>query len=243
MSNVMPTPGTEVIIPTPASPERKPRKAAQPAGGPPETPAAAPATAPVSVGSAPTDTGLNLLDLLEGASGTASPPIEMVRLGTDETAVILFTPRGERVHVHYCQEPEIGGYVRCNGTGCTLCAIGRRKDERILIPVYLPAAGAIGVLPVSPVLRPHALFPQLGAILKVGKPLVAFIQRDREKFKVSTTEIGQDVDAGETAIKAFMADFAAGRVKLLSVIATYSNEQFAEIPAIARMLALKGGTR
>lgn len=186
---------------------------------------------------------VNLLALLEanaqGSAGTG-PALEIVRLGADQTPIIPFTPNAERIAVHYCSEPEISGYVQCNGSGCSLCKIGRRRDERLLIPVYLPASGVVGVLPVSPALRPHALFPQLAAVLKAAKPMVAFVARDRDRYTVSTAEIGPDVDAGEVQIKAFLAEQTAGRGKLSNVIATYANDQLAGVPAIARMLALRG---
>lgn len=210
---------------------------------------APPAPAPEPTNSGPVrpadeqGASVDLLALLEAGTqgtGSAGPALEVVRLGPDETPIIPFTSKAERVTLHYCTEPEITGYVQCNGAGCSLCRIGRRRDERLLIPVYLPAAGVVGVLPVSPALRPHALFPQLASVLRADKPMVAFIARDRDKYTVSTAAIGPDTDAGEGAIKAFLAEQAAGRVKLSTVMATFSNEQLAGVPAIARMLALKG---
>lgn len=183
---------------------------------------------------------LALLDAGTESGNTAGAVLEVVRLGPDETPIIPFTPKAERIAVHYCSEPEINGYAQCNGTNCVLCKIGRRRDERLLIPVYLPAAGTVGVLPVSPALRPHALFPQLAGVLKAGKPMVAFVSRDRDRYTVSTAAIGPDTDAGETVIRAFLTEQAAGRVKLSTVIASFTNEQLAGVPAVARMLALKG---
>lgn len=214
---------------------------------PPE-PAAAVAPLPVpeptnSNSVHPDDGSVDLLALLDASTqsvGTSGPVLEVVRLGTDETPIIPFTSKGERVAVHYCAEPEINGYVQCNGTGCALCKIGKRRDERLLIPVYLPAAAAVGVLPISPALRPHALFPQLAAVLKADKPMVAFVSRDRDRYTVSTAAIGPDTDAGDATIKAFLTEQAAGRIKLSSVMATFTNEQLAGVPAVARMLALRG---
>lgn len=183
---------------------------------------------------------LALLDAGTQGTGPMGPVLEVVRLGSDETPLIPFTSKAERVTLHYCNEPEINGYVQCNGTGCALCKIGKRRDERLLIPVYLPAAAAVGVLPISPALRPHALFPQLAAVLKADKPMVAFVSRDRDRYTVSTAAIGPDTDAGDATIKAFLTEQAAGRIKLSSVMATFTNEQLAGVPAVARMLALRG---
>ncbi len=82
---------------------------------------------------------VNLLDLVANES-VESPP-EVIRLGSDETAIIPFTPHSMSVDLHYCQETEINGYVVCNGPDCVLCRIGRKKDQRLLLPVYLPTAG------------------------------------------------------------------------------------------------------
>ena len=63
---------------------------------------------------------MDLLTLLEAGTqgtGTAGPVLEVVRLGPDETPIIVFTSKAERVTLHYCNESEINGYVQCNGRG------------------------------------------------------------------------------------------------------------------------------
>src|SRR4051794_3355137 len=89
----------------------------------------------------------------------AVPPIGLVRLDASEIAVIPFTPEMVQVQLHYCDQAELRGYLQCNGPGCALCRAGRSRDERALLPVYLPATQCVGVLAISPSSRPGALRP------------------------------------------------------------------------------------
>lgn len=181
---------------------------------------------------------VNLLDV--AAAEAAESLLEMVRLGNDETAIIPFTADSEAVDLHYCSETEINGYVVCNGPDCVLCRIGRKRDQRLLLPVYLPAAGCIGILPVSRSLRPFALLPQISNVLKAGKPMVMFVTREGAKYTVSTAELRMDVDGGEVAIRRFLDDYEAGLHVLAAVYPLIDNEQLASIEEIARMMSLKG---
>jgi len=181
---------------------------------------------------------VNLLDV--AAAETVEPLLEIVRLGPDETAIITFTADSEAVDLHYCPETELNGYVICNGPDCVLCRTGRKRDQKLLLPVYLPAAGCIGILPVSRSLRPFALLPQIFNVLKAEKPLVMFVTRDGAKFSVSTAELQTDVDGGEATIKRFLDEYTAGNHALAAVYPRIDNEQLAAVEEIARMLALKG---
>jgi hypothetical protein len=184
---------------------------------------------------------VNLLDVAAGES--VEPSLEVVRLASDETAIIPFTANSEEVDLHYCQETELNGYVICNGNGCVLCRIGRKREERLLLPVYLPAKGCVGILPVSRSLRPFALLPQVTNVLKSEKPMVMFVARVGAKYSVSTAELPEDVDGGEAAIKQFHEDYEAGIVNLSSVYPKIENEQLADVEEIGRMMALKGMNR
>lgn len=181
---------------------------------------------------------VNLLDV--AAAETNESLLEVVRLGSDETAIIAFTAESEPIDLHYCSETEINSYVVCNGPDCILCRIGRKRDERLLLPVYLPASGCVGILPVSRSLRPYALLPQITNVLKAGKPMVMFVTRDAAKYTVSTTELQKDVDGGEAAIKQFRDDYESGLLRLSSVYPSIDNEQLANVEEIARMMTLKG---
>jgi len=182
----------------------------------------------------------NILDLV--SDEPSNFPLERVRLSGDETALIPITTSSLSVDLHYCQEIEIKDSVICNGDGCVLCKIGRKKDSKLLLPVYLPTADQVGVLPVSKSLRPFSLLPQIARGLKAGKPFVMFVVRDGMKFTVSTSELQDDVYCGEKVIRGFLEDFKAGLVDLTSVYPRIDNEELAGIDEIARMMALKGGT-
>lgn len=181
---------------------------------------------------------VNLLDV--AAAENSESLLETVRLGSDETAIIPFTADSEAVELHYCSETEINGYVICNDPDCALCRIGRKREQRLLLPVYLPAAGSIGILPVSRSLRPFALLPQISNVLKAGRPMVMFVTREGTKFTVSTAELRKDVDGGEAVIRRFLDDYEAGLHCLAAVYPRIDNEQLASVEEIARMMSLKG---
>jgi hypothetical protein len=180
---------------------------------------------------------VNLLDVAAAEPGESL--LEVVRLGSDETAIIPFTADSEAVDLHYCSETEINSYVICNGPDCVLCRIGRKRDQRLLLPVYLPASGGVGILPVSRSLRPFALLPQISNVLKADKPMVMFVTREGAKYIVSTAELQKDVDGGEAAIRRFLDDYEAGLHDLTSVYPRIDNEELAAVEEIGRMMALK----
>jgi hypothetical protein len=181
---------------------------------------------------------VNLLDVV--AAEATESMLEVIRLGSDETAIIPFTGDSEAVDLHYCSETEINSYMICNGPSCVLCRIGRKRDQRLLLPVYLPAAGCVGILPVSRSLRPFALLPQISNVLKANKPMVLFVTREGAKYTVSTAELQKDVDGGEIAIRRFLDDYEAGLHVLADVYPRIDNEQLANVEEIARMMSLKG---
>lgn len=181
---------------------------------------------------------VNLLDV--ASEEPIESHIELVRIGNDEVAVIPFTADGVAVDLHYCQETEINSYVICNGPDCLLCRIGRKQDSRILLPVYLPTAGYIGVLPVSRLMRPHALFPQILPALSSGKNVVLFITRQMAKYTVSMNELNEDSDGGEEVIEQFTIDYNARHYDLTSVYLRVDNKALSEVSEISKMMALKG---
>ena len=179
------------------------------------------------------------VNVLDALGGDLEPVLERVRLDETETAIITFTHKGEEVSIHYCEEPEICDSVLCLGTECLLCRIGKKRDERLLLPVYRPTARCIAVLPLSRSLRPRGLLPQLAPLLEQNKPSLAFILRHGHKYTVSTSDLPEDVDAGETLIQEFLTNYAAGNFELASVYPRLTNEQLASVPAIDEMARLK----
>ena len=183
-------------------------------------------------------TEINILDAL---TGDAEPTLELIRLDESDLALVFFTPKSVKVTVHYCHESEIRGYAHCLENDCVLCRIGRRRDDRYLLPAYLPAAGTVGVLPVPTSLRPNALLPQLAPILEADKPMVAFVtRRDRSKYTVTSAELPDAASGGEHLIKKFLEDYEKGEVQLDSIFQRLENKQLASVSEIAEMMKLKG---
>ena len=181
---------------------------------------------------------VNLLDVV--ANESMEQTHDLVRLGNDEIAIIPFTAEGQKVDIHYCPETEINSYIVCNGPDCVLCRIGRKRDQRMLLPVYVPTAGCVGILPVSRSLRPYALLPQISNGLKAGKPMVMFVTRDGGKYTVSTAELQKDVDSGEAAIRRFLEEYEDGQHDLTAVYPRIHNAELANVEGIGRMMQLKG---
>jgi hypothetical protein len=181
---------------------------------------------------------VNLLDMV--ADNSVDSILEVVKLDDNETAIIPFTAEGEKAELHYCSEDEIKGYVHCNGPGCVLCRIGRKLEKRSMLPVYLPMAGYVAILLVSPSRRPYSLLPQITNILKSDKPMVAFVTRAGFKYTVSQVELKDDEDGGEAVIQRFLDEYEAGLHDLSTVCQSIENDELANIESISRMLKLKG---
>lgn len=182
------------------------------------------------------------INLLELENNDVSAPIEIVKLGENETPVIPFTPEGEALALHYCEETELKGYVRCNGKGCPLCRIGRKVDQRIVLPVYMPTSGVIGALLVPTTRTPHALLPQLLNSVRSGRREVVFIKREAAKYTVTSRPLADGEQDGAKQIKDFLQKEKNGEIQLEQLVNTLSNEDLTEIPGIARHLELKGIT-
>ena len=168
-------------------------------------------------------------------------PFELVRFNGREVAVMPFTSTSVLAKLHYIDEAEARGYVHCNGADCVLCRLGRPAEERALLPVYLPAQQAIGVISISPSSRPGALRPQLLPLLRSGKSLVVFIKKaDPMNFAVGSSEVGPAAFRCDRLIEDFQRKLEAGELDLTSVYPRLSNEALARVPGINAMLRLKG---
>ena len=181
---------------------------------------------------------VNIFDAMQAVEEDAR--LEVVRIGQDEVIVVPFCQSVKKVQVHYCQEPDIQGYVPHLGSDCILCRAGKRLETRHLLPVYQPLDRLVGVLSVSLSLRPLALWPQLAPVLKADQPMVVFIERDRDQFTVTAQELTDDMDSGEAIVEQFKAELEAGTVDLASVYPARTNDQLREVPEIANRLRLKG---
>jgi hypothetical protein len=172
---------------------------------------------------------------------------QAVRLGASQTALVPFLDAMQMVKLHFVDEPEINGYIKCNqdaedggGAGCVLCLAGQKMDEKGLLPVYSPATRSIAILPIGLSSHPGALRPQVMPILRSGKRVAMLVHKpDRMKFEVSVVELMDGMDDGAAVIKAFLRRLEAGEVELGSIYPRLDNRDLAAIPRIANLLKLE----
>jgi hypothetical protein len=188
---------------------------------------------------------INLLALgNELASGAPQDStLKVIKLDENEAAIIPFTQDGERVLLHYLEDAEYRGYLRHNENDCILCRIGRKLQEQILLPFFLPVSREIAILAASTTMRPKSLLPQLQNLLRSDKRMVLFIHRDRDLYTISSRELPPDVSDGADIIKDFIEAYRENRISLADVYPLLTNEQLANLPGIAAILKLKGFDR
>lgn len=182
------------------------------------------------------------VDLKNFVNPTTDTVLESVRLNESETPLIFFTTEGQSVQLHFCSEPDIKGYNHCNGEDCILCKIGKKVEEKIMIPVYHAAEERVGTLLISTTMTPHALMPQLAPIWESENLQIVFISRSGGKYTVNHRDLAPGVDAGESIIKRFSEQLDAGEIDITSVYSRISNDLLAEVPEISRHMAMKGIT-
>ncbi len=171
----------------------------------------------------------------------AAEPVRLVRLDANELPVVPFTSDTTPVKVHYCDQPEVRGYVRCNGQGCVLCLAGREPDERLLLPVYLPTAQSVAVLPLSRASYPGALLPQVKPALQAPERCVLLIRKsDRTAYRVKKIALRAGLDDGAQAVAQFQQRWQADEVDLAAAYLQLDNRDLAQLPGVAAMLRLKG---
>jgi hypothetical protein len=183
---------------------------------------------------------MKILNIMDMEDHPESSKLEQLKLNYNETPVVTFTGEFGEIHLHYCNEPEYNGYVPCNGEGCVLCRIGRKPDERYLLPVYSVLTDAVAVLVISSSRIPQALYPQLTPILKMEKNQLIFITRlDWVRYKVIHRELAPDVFINDAAIKKFVeAEDRYSQIE--SIFPRFDNSTLKEFHDVNRMLKLKG---
>lgn len=171
----------------------------------------------------------------------ANEPLEIVRLNASDMIVVPFTAEAVQARLHYCEDPEVRGYVHCNGPKCVLCLAGRAVDERVLFPVYLPATRSVAVLPVSPASRPGSLRPQILPALRSPTRVALVIRKpDQARFDVRKIDLKPGMDDGAAVIKAFLKRYESGEVDLESIYVRMPDRELASISGVAAILAFKG---
>jgi hypothetical protein len=191
---------------------------------------------------------VNALDLWDAESGPGGPPpnVPVVRTDGNERLLVVFTADVVRVELHYLDGADLRGYVHCNGQGCTLCRIGRQKDQRDLLPVYSVEESAVAVLPVPPNQRPAALRPLLAPVLRRlldgGPPVLVALRRlDMGKFSLAILPLPDTLrDVVAEAVAAFRSQLEAGAVDLAGAFQRLSNAELAAVPQVALVLRARG---
>jgi hypothetical protein len=184
---------------------------------------------------------VDLLEAWADKSDDVDVPIPLIRIDENEIPLIPFSTEGIVVHLHYCKEAEIQGYVRCNGTDCLLCRVGRKREDRYLLPVYAPTSRSVGVLAISSSSRPGSLRPQLLPSLRSSRRVVWLIRRiDRVEFRVTTVDLRDDIDDGAEIIADFVGRWKAGRVDLKAVYQRLDDRDLAAVPGVASLMKIKG---
>ena len=182
----------------------------------------------------------------EGEAGHAPLALAEIRLDQNERLLVPFTTDVVEVQTHYLDYPSLRGYVRCNGSGCLLCRVGRQPERRDLLPVYDVIGGAVGVLPVSPNLRPHGLRPQLTPVLRRLKDnervLIAVRKPDRGRYRVTPLPLPDGAADGAGKIAEFLKQFGAGAIDLSSIYQKLTDEELKAVPEIATALKARGIT-
>lgn len=180
-----------------------------------------------------------------GGDGGATPTaggLQLVRLSRDRLIGVAFTMEGTEVMLHYCPEPELNGYVQCNGDECALCLCGKEGRTRFLIPLYLPAYDAVHVLAVSQSMAPGSLLPQLQAIFQSQSnqwPLMLFLSKvSNFEFSIIPHPTAGAKFQGHPTINAFVERFQSNREILSSVFPKIENAALSMVPEIKRILNL-----
>jgi hypothetical protein len=188
----------------------------------------------------PTSKRVNLLDEINMTPNGAERPT-LIRFDSNETPVLPFTPEGDRVEVHFVDDPDFRGYLRCNGPDCLLCRIGRSTQTQTLLPVYAPGMRRVDVLALSQNMSPGALKPQLLAVLASERPQVAWVKKiDNMRYAVSTMALAEGADGGRDVIAEFVKKREAGQVDLPQVYPAYTNKMLSELGSIASIMQIKG---
>ena len=173
--------------------------------------------------------------------------LPLIRLSRDRLIAVAFTMAGTEVQVHYCKEPELFGYVRCNGEDCALCRCGKEVKTMFLIPLYVPAHAAVEVLAVSQATTPGALLPKLLNLFASSHfqtPFMLSLFKEGDyKFSVVPENPKGDVDfSTHPIINDFLVKYGADPEILVSAVSKIDNAALAQVPEIGRVLELLEGT-
>ncbi len=103
---------------------------------------------------------VNLLDQADSRLDQTAVQMVLVeaRITDDETPFIFFTAEATPVTLHYSKDQE-NPYLRCNGSNCLQCRVGRRPKNFLLLPAYNILSQSVEILRLRDSNRPGALLP------------------------------------------------------------------------------------
>ena len=178
--------------------------------------------------------------------GSPGERFEPLSIRERPVTLVAFYTKFARVDLHAGVEIERQYiHVRCNaadGQPCVLCDLGEPRKQYFVSPVYAVADAAVRALVISDAHQPHSLGPQYKDELLKGGLDRRFLCLSRVSAKYAITSVaakpGQEM--GERAIKRFLEDLEAGRVRLEDAVARYSNEALLEVESIRRDSEARG---
>ncbi len=186
-----------------------------------------------------------MVDFLSHFGSSASfEPVQhfgQVRISQRPALVRLLDAVPEKVKVHWVDgEPRIG-WTPCPGLGCPMCSLGDSpRTWTLLLTVNLEAreAQVLGV-PESnaPASLRSALVPHLAS--DHSKQFLEISRNDRGRHHVCARSLPPAPDDCADVADEALATVRSG-VRLQTAFPTYSADDLAEIPDIARRARLRG---
>ena len=189
-----------------------------------------------------------LSDIFPEGLETSSGDLQLIRLSETPSLIVLFTQVIEQADTHYLNYPNLMGEFQCNassGRRCILCDISIPLTHRAVLPAYDLVAAEVRVLLISSSSHPYALGPQIVAELRRGglTERILVVTRSRNKFEVKSLTAKPGQDMGESHIKIFQEELAAGRISLSNVIPSRGNIELLDVLEIERAATVLSLTR
>jgi hypothetical protein len=182
----------------------------------------------------------------EQSAGLLGDRFESLAIRERPVTIVAFFTQFARVGLHPGVDIDRQFvHVRCNATDesrCILCDLGEPCKDYFVTPVYFVADAAVRALVISDAHQPHSLGPQYKDELMKGGLDKRFlcISRVSAKYTITSVPAKPGQEMGDRAIKKFLEDLEAGRIRLDDAIARYSNEALLEIESIRRDAEARG---
>lgn len=177
-----------------------------------------------------------MIDLLStlGTPEADDRRLREIRLGTKPANLLLFTKEGDKVLLHWEDDPTTRTFVVCPGAGCPACLLSEKPSRFWLLPAYDLGAGRVGVLRIPSTRGPESLAGQLVAVLRRADlaDVAVRIMRDGGSYTVVACKLTEHADRGVQAIQQYLADPPS----LVTAFTALDLEEYREIPRIRKLL-------